>query len=78
MPATSHPANSSPLFMATTIVINAITERKGAKVGLLTTQGFRDILEIGRGNCPDFNLEYPKPAVCAPFSAPGDTGAHLL
>jgi N-methylhydantoinase A len=46
----------------TTIVINAITERKGAKVGLLTTQGFRDILEIGRGNRPDFfNLEYPKP-----------------
>jgi N-methylhydantoinase A len=46
----------------TTIVINAITERKGAKVGLLTTEGFRDILEIGRGNRPDFfNLEYPKP-----------------
>src|SRR3990170_1886223 len=46
----------------TTVVINAITERKGAKVGLLTTQGFRDILEIGRGNRPDFfNLEYRKP-----------------
>lgn len=46
----------------TTIVINAITERKGVKVGLLTTKGFRDILEIGRGNRPDFfNLEYPKP-----------------
>ena len=38
----------------TTVVINAITERKGAKVGLLTTEGFRDILEIGRGNRPDF------------------------
>jgi N-methylhydantoinase A len=46
----------------TTIVINAITERKGAKVGLLTTEGFRDIIEIGRGNRPDFfNLEYRKP-----------------
>jgi len=46
----------------TTIVINAITERKGVKVGLITTQGFRDILEIGRGNRPDFfNLDYPKP-----------------
>jgi N-methylhydantoinase A len=46
----------------TTIVINAITERKGAKVALLTTEGFRDILEIGRGTRPDyFDLEYPKP-----------------
>jgi N-methylhydantoinase A len=46
----------------TTIVINAITERKGARVGLLTSEGFRDIIEIGRGNRPDFfNLEYRKP-----------------
>ena len=53
----------------TTIVINAITERKGAKVGLLTTEGFRDILEIGRGNRPDFfNLEYPKPKPFVPRS----------
>ena len=51
----------------TTIVINAITERKGAKVGLLTTEGFRDILEIGRGNRPDFfNLEYSKPKPFVP------------
>ncbi|WP_319568805.1 hydantoinase/oxoprolinase family protein [Cohaesibacter marisflavi] len=46
----------------TTVVINALTERKGAKVGLITTQGFRDVLEIGRGNRPDFfNLKYRKP-----------------
>ena len=51
----------------TTIVINAIAERKGAKVALLTTKGFRDILEIGRGNRPDFfNLEYPKPKPFVP------------
>ena len=51
----------------TTIVINAITERKGARVGLLTTEGFRDILEIGRGNRPDFfNLEYRKPVPFVP------------
>jgi len=51
----------------TTIVINAITERKGAKVALLTTEGFRDILEIGRGNRPDFfNLEYSKPKPFVP------------
>lgn len=47
-----------------TVVINAITERKGAKVGLITTRGFRDVLEIGRGNRPDqFNFNFRKPAL---------------
>ncbi|NOZ70819.1 MAG: hydantoinase/oxoprolinase family protein, partial [Chloroflexi bacterium] len=51
----------------TTIVINAITERKGAKTALITSQGFRDVLEIGRGNRPDyFNLEYQKPQPFVP------------
>ncbi len=46
----------------TTVIINALTERKGSKTGLITTEGFRDILEIARGNRPDFfNLEYQKP-----------------
>ena len=38
----------------TTVVINALTERKGARTGLITTYGFRDVLEIARGNRPDF------------------------
>jgi N-methylhydantoinase A len=51
----------------TTVVINALTERKGAKVALITTQGFRDSLEIARGNRPDFfNLAYRKPAPFVP------------
>ncbi|MEM7126235.1 MAG: hydantoinase/oxoprolinase family protein [Chloroflexota bacterium] len=46
----------------TTIVINAITEKKGVRTALITSQGFRDVLEIGRGNRPDyFNLDYEKP-----------------
>jgi len=46
-----------------TVVINALTERRGAKTALVTTRGFRDVLEIGRGNRPDlFNLNYVKPA----------------
>ena len=50
------------LAHGTTVVINALTERKGAKVGLITTEGFRDTLEIARGNRPDlFNLLYEKP-----------------
>src|ERR1700754_4636544 len=34
----------------TTVVINSLTERKGAKTALITTKGFRDVLEIARGN----------------------------
>src|ERR1700675_1175073 len=50
------------LAHGTTLVINAITERKGVKTGLITTAGFRDSLEIARGNRPDyFNLHYEKP-----------------
>jgi N-methylhydantoinase A len=51
----------------TTVVINALTERKGARVGLVTTKGFRDVLEIARGNRPDFfNLLYRKPEPFVP------------
>ncbi|MBK8030975.1 MAG: ATP-binding cassette domain-containing protein [Chloroflexi bacterium] len=46
----------------TTVVINALTERKGVKTGLITTRGFRDVLEIQRSNRPDiYNLAYSKP-----------------
>ena len=34
---------------ATTVATNALIEGKTARVGLITTQGFRDVLEIGRG-----------------------------
>ena len=50
----------------TTLVINSIIERKGAKTGLITTKGFRDILEIGRGirYAPyDVFAEFPKPLI---------------
>jgi len=50
-----------------TVVINAITERRGVRVGLLTTLGMRDVLEIGRGNRPDiYNLRYQKPRPFVP------------
>ena len=51
----------------TTVVINALTERKGAKVALITTKGFRDVLEIQRANRPDmYNLFYQKPKPFVP------------
>lgn len=51
---------------ATTLVTNAIIERKGAKTGLITTRGFRDILGIGREirfDLYDLFLEIPGPLV---------------
>ena len=51
----------------TTVVINAITERKGVTTGFITTKGFRDSLEIARGDRPDFfNLKYRKPKTFIP------------
>lgn len=38
------------LVHGTTVGINALIERKGAKTGLITTSGFEDVLAIGRGN----------------------------
>ncbi len=61
------PATVDFLAHGTTVVINALTERKGVRVGLITTEGFRDSLEIARGNRPDFfNLHYEKPAPFVP------------
>jgi N-methylhydantoinase A len=43
----------------TTLVINALLQRNGAKSALLATKGFRDLLEIGRGNrTQPFNLRF--------------------
>ena len=50
----------------TTLVTNAIIERKGARVGLLTTRGFRDAIEIGREqryDIDDLFITFPEPLV---------------
>ena len=50
------------LAHGTTVIINALTERKGAPTALITTRGFRDVLEIQKANRPDlYNLLYRKP-----------------
>jgi N-methylhydantoinase A len=55
------------LIHGTTVVINAITQRSGVKTALLTTEGFRDALQIGRGNRPDmYNLRFHKPEPLVP------------
>ncbi len=55
--------DETKLFIhGTTVGINSILERKGARVALLTTAGFKDVYIIGRGHRPDmFNLKYQKP-----------------
>ena len=55
-------ADVTEFVHGTTVVINALTERKGARTALVTTKGFRDVLEIARGNRPDmYNLVSRKP-----------------
>jgi N-methylhydantoinase A len=53
---------SAGLFLhGSTIAINTILERRGARTALLVTEGFRDIYEIGRINRPDaYNLFFQK------------------
>ena len=49
------------LIHGSTVVINAIIERTGARTALLTTRGFRDVYEIGRINRPEsFNPRFRK------------------
>lgn len=56
------PASMGFFAHGSTVVINTLTERKGVKTGLITTKGFRDVLEIARGNRPDlFNFNFRKP-----------------
>src|SRR5574341_1267311 len=60
------PVRLEEIIHGTTLVINAIIERKGARTGLITTQGFRDVLELGREirYAPyDVFAEVPEPLV---------------
>jgi N-methylhydantoinase A len=52
---------------ATTALLNAILQRRGAKVGLIATEGFRDVLEIRRGDRDDpFDLFWKAPEALVP------------
>ena len=61
--------------LGTTVATNALLERKGARTGLLTTKGFRDLLEIGRQNRPDVYDLFkgrPEPIVTRDFRIEAD------
>ena len=61
------PAAVREVLHGTTVATNAILEHKGAKVGLITTEGFRDTLEIRRLRMPRlYDLGYIKPVTLVP------------
>jgi N-methylhydantoinase A len=62
-------AAAEALVHGTTLVVNAALERRGARTALVTTRGFRDVLEIGRGNRTGHqDLFSGKPAPLVPRS----------
>ena len=55
------------ILHGSTVATNALLERTGAKVALVTTSGFGDVLEIGRQNRPDlYDIEPAKPKPLIP------------
>ena len=55
------------LVLGTTLATNAVLQGKWARTGVLTTTGFRDVLELARQRRPHyFNLDIPKPMPPAP------------
>ncbi len=59
-------ADVHEIIHGTTLVTNAVIERKGAPLGLITTEGFRDILEMGaeqRYDIYDLFVQFPPPMV---------------
>ena len=72
------PADVLLLAHGTTVTTNAVITKSGARTGLVTTRGFRDVLEIGRGNRPDmYNLVSRKPPAFVPrrYRLPVDSNA---
>ncbi len=61
------PDSITMLVHGTTIVTNSVIERKGAKIGLITTRGFKDVIEVGRQITPVlYDLSYIKPKPLVP------------
>jgi N-methylhydantoinase A len=60
------PSQVREVVHATTIATNTVLEGKGARTALITTRGFRDVLEIARLRAPAlYNLNYTKPKALA-------------
>jgi N-methylhydantoinase A len=67
------------LIHGSTIAINTLIERKGAKTGLIVTAGTRDVYIIGRGNRPEaYNLLFHRHRVLVPRHRTCEVGERLL
>ena len=61
-----HPTREAEITHGSTVATNALLERKGARVAMLTTAGFEDVLAIGRQTRPElynFMVQRPEPLV---------------
>src|SRR5262245_33347331 len=57
------PAKVTEVAHATTVATNAVLEHRGARTALVTTRGFRDVLELRRIRAPQlYDLTFEKPA----------------
>ncbi len=73
------PAAVTYLAHGTTVATNALLERRGARTALLTTRGFRDLLEIARQRRPDlYRLQTPKPPPLVPRRLRREVDERLL
>lgn len=62
-----HPGSVVEVVHGTTVASNTILQKSGARTGVLTTRGFRDVVEIGRIRTPTmFDLAWTKPEPLAP------------
>ena len=72
------PAEVDFLVLGTTLATNAVLEGKWARTGLITTRGFRDVLELARQRRPHyFNLDVPKPMPPTPRDCSLEVGERL-
>ena len=70
------PSALTELMHGTTVTTNAVLEGKGARVGLVTTEGYRQILQVARSYVPGGLagwIIWPKPE---PLAALDDTSRH--
>jgi N-methylhydantoinase A len=66
------------LLHGSTIAINTVLERSGARTALVTTEGFRDVYALGRGNRPDaFNLDFLRPRPLVPRDLTFEIGERM-
>ncbi|MCF2661553.1 hydantoinase/oxoprolinase family protein [Pseudoflavonifractor phocaeensis] len=73
------PKDVSYLAHGTTVATNALIEKKGARMGLITTEGFKDLMEIGWQRRPSlYDLRRPKPENLIPAGMKQEVKERIL